>query len=93
MLLHVVLREQKLYLKIFLTQTTLILFDISTVLSLSHVMNGLGNYFTLEILLHGLILKFGETNLAGKLEKEVRWNSPGKMENGISFMLRHRLQN
>lgn len=56
-------------------------------------MNGLGNYFTLEILLHGLILKFGETNLAGKLEKEVRWNSPGKMENGISFMLRHRLQN
>lgn len=71
----------------------MILFDILTVLSLAHVMNGLGNYITLEILLHELILKFGETNLAGKLEKEVRWNSPSKMKNGIPYMLRHRLQN
>lgn len=54
-------------------------------------MNGLGNYFILEILLYGLILKFGEINLVGKLEKEVRWNSLGKMENGIFFMLRYRL--
>lgn len=56
-------------------------------------MNGLGNYIIPEILLHELILKFGETNLAGTLEKEVRWNSPRKMKNGIPFTLIHRLQN
>lgn len=41
------LGKEKLQLKIFLIQIALILFDILNVLSLSHIMNGLGNYITL----------------------------------------------
>lgn len=80
LLLYAFLREAKVTFKSIPSQTALILFDILTVLSLSHVMNGLGNYITPEILLHELILKSGETNLTHKLEKDVRRNSPRENE-------------
>lgn len=84
-MLYAFLREAKITFKSIPSQTALILFDILTVLSLSHVMNGLGNYITPEILLHELILKSGETNLTYKLEKDVRQNSPRENEKWDSF--------
>lgn len=86
------LGNKKLQLKIFLIQIALILFDIFTVLSLSHVMNGLGNYITLQILLAQADIRIWKTNLAGKL-LVVSCNSLRKMKNRISFTLSHRLQN
>ena len=87
------LGKEKLQLKVFLIQIALILFDILTVLSLSHIMTGLGNYITLQILLAQADIRIWETNLAGKLEEEVSWNSLWKMKNVISFTLSHRSQN
>lgn len=85
LLLYAFLIEEKIIFKSISSQTTLILFDILTVLSLSRVMNGWGNYITPEILLHELIVKVGETNLTVKLEKEVRENSPREYEKWYSF--------
>lgn len=86
------LGKEKLQLKIFLIQIALILFDILNVLSLSHIMNGLGNYITLQILLAQADIRTWETNLTGKLDEEVSWNSLRKMKNRIYFTLSHRLQ-